>query len=282
MKLKVATAALWLITFNCNEVVVTSFSPQLPLTESWGNSLRSETALLESANKDDSSSIPAPSPPPPVEIDPSMLLQPFLPAMDPMYKVRGPVGEEDFVLSRGGGPVDAELANENILKIVMIECSDLEVNTLAWKCLGYRFDEENECWTNEEVFPKWRENYPEPPDFIGMQRIYTKEVDRPSLRANQAISKAVPVESKQSLKRHLKPLGFKGYLYSELTPNKTRRAQVANWLLYYREELMGYTLEELLERRSAKKEAEEAERRRLQDEGKNPDDEWKYPVNEVV
>lgn len=70
--------------------------------------------------------------------------------------------------------------------------------------------------------------------------------------------------------------------YAELTPNKTRRAQCANWLLYYREELFGYTLEELKERRRLKKEAEEEEKRRLEKEtGKSVQDEWKPPVKEV-
>ena len=26
----------------------------------------------------------------------------------------------------------------------IFKCTDLEVNTLVWKCLGYRFNEENE------------------------------------------------------------------------------------------------------------------------------------------
>jgi hypothetical protein len=69
--------------------------------------------------------------------------------------------------------------------------------------------------------------------------------------------------------------------YAELTPNKTRRAQCANWLLYYREELFGYTIEELNERRRIKKEAEEAEKKRLEAEGKSEEDEWKPPVKEV-
>ena len=58
----------------------------------------------------------------------------------------------------------AEWANENLLKILKIESSDLEVNTLVWKCLGYRFDEEAAEWKNDEVFPKWKEKYPSPPD----------------------------------------------------------------------------------------------------------------------
>jgi hypothetical protein len=57
------------------------------------------------------------------------ILQPFLPAVDPMYSVRGAVGENEFVLSRSGGPTKEELSNENLYKILMIQCSDLEVST---------------------------------------------------------------------------------------------------------------------------------------------------------
>jgi hypothetical protein len=77
--------------------------------------------------------------------------------------------------------------------------------------LGYRFDEEAEEWTSEKCFPKWREKYPSPPDLIGMRRIYSKEVDQPSLRANQALVRSIPVDNKQSLKAHKKPFGFRGY-----------------------------------------------------------------------
>lgn len=209
-------------------------------------------------------------------------LQPFVPAMDPMYKCRGPIGEGEFIVSREGGPTKEELSNENLHRILMLRCTDLEANTVVWKGLGYRFDAEKEEWTNEEVFPKWREKFPSPPDLIGMQRIYSKEVDQPSLKSNQQLVRSVPVDNKQSLKTHLKPLGFTGFKFAELTPNKTRRAQCANWLLYYREELFGYTVEELKERRRLKKEAEEQERLRLEAEtGKKADDEWKPPVTEV-
>ena len=64
--------------------------------------------------------------------------------------------------------------------------------------------------------------------------------------------------------------------YKELTPNLTRRAQCANWLIFYREELFGYTLEELKEKRQKKKEAEELAK---QKEGRG--DEWSPPVREV-
>jgi hypothetical protein len=209
-------------------------------------------------------------------------LKPFIEALDPKYKCTGRVGEGSFIISRSGPPTKEELSNENLYSILKIECTDLEVNTLVWKCLGYRFDEKAEEWTAAEVFPKWKEKYPQPPDLIGMARIYSKEVDQPSLKANQQLVRSVPVDNKQSLKTHLRPLGFSGYKYAELTPNKTRRAQCANWLLYYREELFGYTVEELRERRRLKQEAEEAEKRRIEEEsGNKVSDEWKPPVKEV-
>jgi hypothetical protein len=38
----------------------------------------------------------------------------------------------------------------------------------------------------------------------------------------------------QGIKIKLRPLGFTGFKLDELTPNKTRRAQCVNWLLFYR------------------------------------------------
>jgi hypothetical protein len=108
-------------------------------------------------------------------------------------------------------------------------------------------------------------------------RRYSPEIDKPSLKANQALVKSIPVGNKQSLKEHLKPLGFRGYQYAELTPNKTRRAQCANWLIYYREELFGYTIDELRERRRVRQEEQEQREKETGTEG-----EWKPPVTEVV
>jgi len=139
------------------------------------------------------------------------VLKPFLPAMDPKYSINGPVGEEKFILSRSGPPTPEELSNEQMLKIVKIECNDLEVNTLVWKCMGYRFNEQTESWDSDEVFPKWREKYPSPPDLIGMQRVYSREVDQASLRSNQALVRSIPADNKQSLKKQLIPLGWTGY-----------------------------------------------------------------------
>jgi hypothetical protein len=49
------------------------------------------------------------------------------------------------------------------------------------------------------------------------------------------------------------------YPVDGLTPNMTRRAQVANWLLYYRRELRGVTVEELQRRRQQRRALEDAE-----------------------
>jgi hypothetical protein len=213
---------------------------------------------------------------------PPLILDPFLPAADPNYKNQGPVGQGEFVITRTGGPRAEELTNENILLIVDVppyRSSDLEVNTLVWKCLGYRFDSEKQVWTADECFPKWKEQYPEPPDLIGMQRIYSKQVDMPSLRSNQALIRSIPAEYKQSLKKHMQPLGWSGYKLKDLIPNKTRRAQCANWLLYYREEMFGYTVEELRERRRLKQEAAEKEAAASRKDA--GEEEWKPPVKEV-
>mmetsp|Transcript_8951 Transcript_8951/g.18595 ORF Transcript_8951/g.18595 Transcript_8951/m.18595 type:complete len:285 (-) Transcript_8951:42-896(-) len=212
---------------------------------------------------------------------PTIILAPFPEAADPSFIVKGPIGCNDFEVTREGGPTAEELTNENLIQIVerRSNVTDLEVNTLVWKCLGYRFDPEKEEWGAPEVFPKWKERYPTPPDVIGMQRIYTKEIDGELIKNNQRLTNSIPVEFKQSLKTYLKPYGFNGYKLSELVPNMTRRAQCVNWLLFFREDLFGYTVEELRERRRMKKEKEaEEERKQLEETGEK---EWKPPVREV-
>ena len=122
--------------------------------------------------------------------------------------------ENGFIVDKMNPEVtDVELDERNIVKIVRGECTDEEVNMLAWKCLGYVYNAEgtednsnavskwyeniektdtdndestntnknkdtaipalkwtpppfpeNPMWQNENVFPKWREKYPSPPD----------------------------------------------------------------------------------------------------------------------
>jgi hypothetical protein len=55
---------------------------------------------------------------------------------------------------------------------------------------------------------------------------YSKEVDGFTLKANQALVRSIPLEHKQSIKKYMTPLGFTGFKLDELTPNRTRRAQV--------------------------------------------------------
>jgi hypothetical protein len=149
---------------------------------------------------------------PPKERLKAIILEPCIEAMDPKYPVRGSVGDGDFIISRSGGPTDEELTDENLYNIINRKFSDLEVNTLVWKCLGYRFDAENEAWTPKEVFPKWKDRFPEPPDFVGMQRVFSKEVDGPVLRNNQSLVRSIPNGKKKSyLKEYMLPFGFTGY-----------------------------------------------------------------------
>jgi hypothetical protein len=141
-----------------------------------------------------------------------IILDPFPEAANPKYHVTAPVGEDGFLVSREGGPNKEELTDENLFKIIDRTASDLEVNTLVWKCLGYRFDAEAQEWTTAEVFPKWKERYPTPSDVVGMQRIYSKDVDGPCLRNNQALVRSIPVDNKKSyLKEYMNPFGFTGY-----------------------------------------------------------------------
>jgi len=99
------------VSLVLRESVVQAFAPARPVTRR----ARHVASSLSAAASDETP-----------EIKPD-ILEPFPPATDPMYSVRGSVGEGDFVVTRSGGPVAEELTNENLLKILMIECSDLEV-----------------------------------------------------------------------------------------------------------------------------------------------------------
>ena len=153
------------------------------------------------------------------------------------------------------GPDD--ISNANILRIVLSETTDEETNALVWKYLGYRYDAANGEYDASAVFPKWAKKYPQPPDLIGVTRTYERAVDEPVLRAVQALQKSVPTEHKDNLRQCLKPLGWADFKMEGLTPNMTRRAQVGQWLIYYRKALHGVSLEELVRRREVRQ-AEEA------------------------
>jgi hypothetical protein len=151
-------------------------------------------------------------------------------------------------------PTLPPLTPETLWAILNNELSDDTVNQLVWHTLGYRYSEKNspeknlvegtgeaaaeaasselsetelsetelsktelsKNWQAEEVDEKWREKYPEPPNFIE---------SRP---ATVQLTRSIPSENKQLLKTLL---GFKGYSVDQLVPRLTRRATMANWLL---------------------------------------------------
>ncbi len=100
------------------------------------------------------------------------------------------------------------------------EIDDAALNRLVWHYLGYRHNDATGTWNAEAVDPHWREDYPEPPDFIE---------SRP---ATVKLTRSIPKENKQLLKESL---GFQGYTVGELVPRKTRRATMVNWLLSYQQ-----------------------------------------------
>ena len=180
---------------------------------------------------------------------------------------------EDASASWGAEPWDEEkngpdpIGDDVLLSIVRSELSDEQVNKLVWNALGYRckveLDAETltavEVWTPDEVFPNWANTYPTPPDVLGVTRKYDPKIDAPVKAACAALTRSVPEEHKQGIKTTLTPLGWKGFKMDGLTPNMTRRAQAANWLLFYRRELRGVSIDELRRRREIRRAKEEAE-----------------------
>ncbi|ACK66753.1 Domain of unknown function DUF1823 [Rippkaea orientalis PCC 8801] len=110
------------------------------------------------------------------------------------------------------------LTTDTIWAILNKEIDDNTVNQLVWYYLGYRYDEATQTWNNSQVSEDWRQEYPEPPNFIENRPPVVK------------LTRSIPPENKQLLKEKL---GFKGYKIGEFSPRETRRATMANWLLGY-------------------------------------------------
>lgn len=127
----------------------------------------------------------------------------------------------------------AELTLDELLGVVRSESSDARVNELARGLLGWVEGADGE-WDATDVPASWAEAFPQgPPDFIGSTGDYSMAVDRPIKRAVQRLTKEIWPEHKQLLKEVLGPRGFGGWTVRELTPNRTRRATVVNWVLHY-------------------------------------------------
>ncbi|AZB71408.1 DUF1823 family protein [Synechococcus elongatus] len=111
------------------------------------------------------------------------------------------------------------ITDETLWAILNDQLSDQEAHALVWQALGYVWDEQQSCWDVTAVAEEWRQDYPEPPQFIE---------SRP---ATVKLTRSIPAPYKQLLKEEL---GFGGYSINELIPRKTRRATIVNWLLAYR------------------------------------------------
>ncbi|AFY35481.1 DUF1823 family protein [Calothrix sp. PCC 7507] len=116
------------------------------------------------------------------------------------------------------------LNTDTIWAILHEKIDDVTVNQLVWYYLGYRYDSSAEQWNTSEVAPEWRDEYPQPPDFID---------SRP---ATVKLTRSIPQDNKQILKEKL---GFKGYKIGEFGPRQTRRATAANWLCSYLQQTNG-------------------------------------------
>ncbi len=116
------------------------------------------------------------------------------------------------------------LNTDTIWAIINDQIDDSTVNQLVWHYLGYRYNSVTEKWDSSEVASEWRDDYPEPPNFLD---------SRP---ATMKLTRSIPKHNKQILKEKL---GFKGYKIGEFSPRETRRATAANWLLSYWQETTG-------------------------------------------
>ncbi|MBP0001309.1 MAG: DUF1823 family protein [Cyanobacteria bacterium SID2] len=110
------------------------------------------------------------------------------------------------------------LNTDTIWAILNEELDDDTVNRLVWHYLGYRYNGNTGQWDNSDVSEAWKQDYPEPPDFIANRPPTVK------------LTRSIPKPNKQLLKEKL---GFKGYKIGEFDPRDTRRATMANWLLSY-------------------------------------------------
>ncbi|MEN9221673.1 MAG: DUF1823 family protein, partial [Thermostichus sp. BF3_bins_97] len=103
---------------------------------------------------------------------------------------------------------------ETLQAILNNELSDDTVNALVLQSLGFRYDENSQTWDPSGADPTWQGE--RIPHFIE---------NRPD---SVKLTRSIAPENKQLLKE---VLGFQGYKINELTPQKTRRATAANWLL---------------------------------------------------
>lgn len=126
-----------------------------------------------------------------------------------------------------------QLTVSDLLAIINQETPDEFINDIVRTLLGWK-QRQDHSWDNSNAHPAWLKAYPDhPPDFIGRNNDYSPEHDRPVKLAVQRLIHTTKMENRQLLKEVLKPHGFRGWKVTELTPNRTRRATVVNWILQW-------------------------------------------------
>ncbi len=106
------------------------------------------------------------------------------------------------------------LSLETIRAILDFKLEDQAVNALVLQALGFQYDEVSQTWDATYADPEWQADTI--PDVIANRKDSVK------------LTRSIPPEDKQLLKEQLQ---FPGYTIKELTPQKTRRATAANFLL---------------------------------------------------
>lgn len=127
------------------------------------------------------------------------------------------------------------ITGSDLLRLVLQETPDSYVNEITRTLLGWLPLGDGDYDTTH-VPSVWLDNYPDPkcpPDFIGSVDDYSPERDRPVKKAVQKLTRSIPQQYKQVLKEKLGPMGFNGWTIKDLTPNRTRRATVANFVIYW-------------------------------------------------
>eukprot|EP00667_Euglena_gracilis_P008361 EG_transcript_8462 len=142
-------------------------------------------------------------------------------------------------------PVTAEELTDSRLMELLLHKRDEELNILVWKCLGYRYVccGAGFCWDTSNVFPKWRYKYPQPPDLVGISGDTSKTIE-----AVEFLAQLTAETYRNRVAEYSKTLGLR-YNAEHVKPEAEQKVQVTQWIMYYRDQYFGISMEELLNRK---------------------------------
>jgi len=138
---------------------------------------------------------------------------------DPKYRAPLPTDAKSF-----NEPVTFEEVEQNVLKVVEGQLPDQDCNLLCWRCLGYKFDETNQNFTNDGVMNRWKAIYPQPVDLVGLYDTENFKIDRPVEYASKELWRTVAEHYRDAL---TELSGFEQIEASKLTINIARRIIVS-------------------------------------------------------